>query len=216
MSCVSFAKAPEPLQERTPLKPRPHSGTAPRNSCGSWDSDTRDEAGRRTYDSLADPAGGSLAGLQGPGGIRLHSPVVSRGLRPVNLYLRNEAGIPPRTRELAILVTAREHDCRFEWAAHEDEALAVGLTPAIVDVVRHRRRTDGLEAADAALIEFGRELFGAHAVSPATYARLAALFDRRGLVDLVNLMGMYAMTAAVLIGFDARPPAGNEPDLPRL
>lgn len=175
-----------------------------------------DEAGRRTYDSLADPAGGSLAGLQGPGGIRLHSPALSRGLRPVNLYLRNEAGIPPRTRELAILVTAREHDCRFEWAAHEAEAVAEGVSPEIVEIVRHRRPADGLDPADAAVIEFGRELFGDHAVSPATYARLAAQFDRRVLVDLVNLMGMYAMTAAVLIAFDARPPAGREPDLPRL
>ena len=81
-----------------------------------------DEVGRRTYDSLADPAGGSLAGLQGPGGLRLHSPAVSRGMRPVNLYLRDPDVIDPRTRELAILVTAREHDCQFEWAAHEAEA----------------------------------------------------------------------------------------------
>ncbi|MEX2453965.1 MAG: hypothetical protein WD470_04635, partial [Rhodospirillaceae bacterium] len=81
------------------------------------DRDMLDEDGRRTYDSLVDPGGGSLAGLQGPGGLRLHSPEVSRGLRSVNIYLRNGAGYAPRTRELAILVTAREHDCQFEWAA---------------------------------------------------------------------------------------------------
>ena len=34
------------------------------------------------------------------------------------------------------------------------------------------------------------------------------------LVDLVNLMGMYAMTAAVLIAFDAQLPDGVSPGLP--
>ena len=180
------------------------------------DRDALDDAGKRTYDSLADPKGGSLAGLQGPGGIRLHSPAVSRGLRPVNLHLRNDAGIDPRTRELAILVTAREHDCLFEWVAHEEEGLACGLSPEIVDIVRRRLPTDGLDEADAAIVAFGRELFGEHLVRSATYARVAALFDRRTLVDLVNLMGMYAMTAAVLIAFDAHPPADAKIDFPSV
>jgi len=37
-----------------------------------------DEAGQRTYDSLADPKGGTIRGLRGPGGIMLHSPELSR------------------------------------------------------------------------------------------------------------------------------------------
>ncbi|MGB0629770.1 MAG: carboxymuconolactone decarboxylase family protein [Alphaproteobacteria bacterium] len=172
-----------------------------------------DDASRRTYESLADPDGGSLAGLQGPGGIRLHSPALSNGLRPVNLHLRQPDVIDARTRELAILVTAREHDCQFEWYAHEAEAIKQGVAPDIVDIVRHRRPTDGLDAADAALIDFGRELYCDHRVTPETYARFAAGYDRRTLVDLVNLMGMYAMTATVLIAFDAQLPEGAEPGL---
>lgn len=178
------------------------------------DRDALDDAGKKTFDSLTDPAGGSLAGLRGPGGIRLHSPDLSRGLRPVNLYLRDPAVINARTRELAILVTAREHDCQFEWAAHEAEARKEGVSDEIIDIVRHRRPTDGLDAEDADLIAFGRELFADHRVAPATYARLAARFDRRTLVDLVSLMGMYAMTAAVLIAFDAQLPDGVSPGLP--
>lgn len=173
-----------------------------------------DEAARKTYDSLADPAGGSLAGLQGPGGIRLHSPALSRGLRPANIRLRDPDVIDARTRELAILITAREHDCQFEWVAHEAEAKSEGVSGEAIEIVRHRRPTAGLPEADAALITFGRELFGDHRVTPETYARVATLFDRRTLVDLVNLMGMYAMTAASLIAFDAQLPEGTPPGLP--
>lgn len=178
------------------------------------DRDGLDDAARKTYDSLADPAGGSLAGLRGPGGIRLHSPELSRGLRPANIRLRDPGVIDARTRELAILITAREHDCQFEWAAHEAEAKREGVSDEVVDVVRHRGPTRGLTEADAALIDFGRELFGDHRVTSGTYARVAKLFDRRTLVDLVNLMGMYAMTAASLIAFDAQLPEGTPPGLP--
>lgn len=175
-----------------------------------------DDEAQKTYDSLANPSGGSLAGLRGPGGIRLHSPDLSRGLRPANIRLRDPDVIDARTRELAILITAREHDCEFEWAAHEAEARSEGVSEEIIDVVRHRRPTGGLSEADAALISFGRELFGDHRVTSGTYARVAALFDRRTLVDLVNLMGMYAMTAASLIAFDAQLPEGTAPGLPPL
>ena len=176
--------------------------------------DFLDDVSRQTYDALSDPTGGSLAGLRGPGGIRLHSPELSNGLRPVNLYLRQPEIIDARTRELAILVTAREYDCQFEWYAHEAEALRQGVSRKIVDIVRYRKSTSELDATDAALIEFGRELFKKHRVSPETFATLAGAYDRRTLVDLVNLMGMYAMTAAVLIAFDAQLPEGVQPVLP--
>ncbi len=176
--------------------------------------DGLDDAGQRVYDQLANPVGGSLAGLQGPGGIRLHSPALSACLRPANLYLRDRAGIDSRWREVAILTTAREHDCRFEWAAHEPEARRVGVSDDVIDAIRTRGPVDGLDDRSAAIIAFGRELFGRRQVSPETYRRLADGLERRLLVDLVHLMGMYAMTAATLIAFDAQLPADAEPDLP--
>ena len=106
-------------------------------------------------------------------------------------------------RELAILVTAREHDSQFEWAAHEPAALAEGISPAIVDIVRRRRDASGLDKSDAIVIALGREIFGARKVSPQTFARALERFGRRTLVDLVALMGNYAGTAALLTAFDS-------------
>ncbi len=77
------------------------------------------EAQSLTHDRLADTIGEYLRGLRGPGGIQLHSPELSRVSRPLNHYLRFESGLGGRVRELAILVTARECDSQFEWAAHE-------------------------------------------------------------------------------------------------
>ncbi|HJU16120.1 MAG TPA: GAF domain-containing protein [Stellaceae bacterium] len=175
-----------------------------------------DEAGRRIYDLLADPKGGTLRGLRGPGGIQLHSPQLSRHARPLNHYLRHEAGLGGRVRELAILTTARECGSEFEWAAHEPEALAMGIPRAVVDAVRRRESLCGLDEADAIVIALGREIFGARKVAPQTFARALQQFGRRKLVDLVALMGNYAATAALLTAFDMQLDPGQKRPLPNL
>src|SRR6266853_1050203 len=118
--------------------------------------DELDAEGQRIYDSLADPRGGSLRGLRGPGGIHLHSPGLARHTRPLNHYLRQEAGLGGRLRELAILVTARELDSQFEWAAHEAEARREGVAAEIIETIRHRRDIGHLDEADTVVIELNR------------------------------------------------------------
>jgi 4-carboxymuconolactone decarboxylase len=121
----------------------------------------------------------------------LHSSELSRHPRPLNRYLRHEAGLGGRVRELAILTTARELDSQVEWAAHEPEAIDEGISREIIEVIKHRKDTNGLDEADKIVIELGREIFGARNVASATFAR-SRQFDRRALVDLVALMGNYA------------------------
>src|SRR5580700_795065 len=176
--------------------------------------DELDAEGQRVYDSLADPQGGSLRGLRGPGAIHLHSPALAAHARPLNRYLRQEAGLGGRLREMAILVTARELDSQFEWAAHQAEALREGIAPEVIETIRHRRDTGQLDAADAVVIELGREIFTARKVGSATFARALAQFGRRKLVDLVALMGNYAATAALLTAFDMQLDADQLPPLP--
>jgi 4-carboxymuconolactone decarboxylase len=173
-----------------------------------------DNAAQRAYDSLADPDGRTIRGLRGPGGILLHSPELSRYARPLNRYLRHEAGLGGRVRELAILATARELDSQFEWAAHEPEAIREGISREIIEIIKHRKDTTGLDEPDAIVIELGRQIFGARKVASATFARSLRQFGRRALVDLVALMGNYAGTAAVLTAFDMQLDTGQAPPLP--
>ena len=169
-----------------------------------------------SYDRLSSISAENLRGLRGPGGIQLHSPELSRHSRPLNHYLRYEAGLSGRVRELAILTTARELDSQFEWAAHEDEARRQGIAPELIDIIRYRRSLDGLTDVDAMVIALGREIFGTRKVSSATFARCLRHFGRRALVDLVALMGNYAATAALLTALDMQLDPGQEPGLPEL
>jgi 4-carboxymuconolactone decarboxylase len=178
------------------------------------DRDTLGPEGQRIYDSLADPNGGTLRGLRGPGGIMLHSEELARWAQPLNRYLRGEAGLGGRLRELAILATARELDSQFEWAAHEAEALGAGVPADLIDTIRHRRPLDTIDRDDATVIALAREIFTARKVGPTTFARALALFGRKTLVDLVALMGNYAAAAALLTALDMQLDPGQEPPLP--
>ena len=173
-----------------------------------------DEDGRKAFDMHTDPKGGTIRGLQGPGGINLNSPVLARLQRPVGRYLRFESGHSPRVRETAILISARESGSRFEWAAHEPEALSVGVPRETIDAIKHRQPLDGLDPVDAIIVQLGRETFGARKVTPETYARAHKQFGTRGLIDLVALMGNYAATAAILTVFDMQLDDGETHILP--
>jgi len=173
-----------------------------------------DPVAQKIYDYFADPEGTSYVGLWGPGGIRLHSPRVAEHTQSINRYIRREAGIDPRLREIAVLTTARAHDSQFEWTAHEPEALEQGVSQEIIDVIKHRRPLDGLNETDALVIQLGREIFEGPRVTSETFARALARFGKRGLVDYVTLMANYAATAALLKAFDMQIKPHWQPLLP--
>jgi len=135
----------------------------------------------------------------GPGQIRRHG----GGLKSLL------ANVARRDIDLAILLTAREHDSQYDWTMNELEAENDGLEPSVIDVLRHHKPTTGLTEKDASLIEFGRELFSKHVVAAPTYARVVKIFGERDLVDLVAVMGQHASEATMLAAFDQHLPVGQ-------
>ncbi len=135
----------------------------------------------------------------GPGQIRRHG----GGVRSL------QASVARRDIDLAILVSAREHDSQYDWTLNELEAGKDGLEPAVVAAVWDRKPTAGLTEKDASLIEFGREIFSKHVVATTTYARVVKVFGERDLVDLVAVMGQHASEATMLAAFDQHLPVGQ-------
>ena len=115
---------------------------------------------------------------------------------------------------MTILATAREMDSQFEWVAHEDEALKVGVPANVVDIIKHRRATDGIERIDAVPIELVRQMWRDHKVTSELFAEANALFGTQQLIDLITLSGNYAGTAALLHAVDMQLHEGKTPLLP--
>lgn len=166
-----------------------------------------DEAGKRAYDRASTP-GKTIVGLRGPSGLHLYSTATVDAHTVMNQHLRFKC-FDAKTREVAILTVAREMDSRFEWAAHEPEALKEGVSQQVIDVIKYRKSTQGLDEAYAAIIEFGRQIFRDHKVTPEAFARIKKSFAPSKLVELVLLMGTYASTAALLCAFDMQVPEGK-------
>jgi 4-carboxymuconolactone decarboxylase len=166
-----------------------------------------DEAGQRAFDRASTP-GKTIVGLRGPSALHLYSTRTVEAHTVMNQHLRFHC-FDPKIREVAILTVAREMDSRFEWAAHEPEALKEGVPQPVIDVIKHHKSTQGLDETYAAIVEFGRQIFRDHKVTSEAFARVKALFAPNQLVELVLLMGNYASTAALLCAFDMQVPEGK-------
>lgn len=174
--------------------------------------DDFDDYGKKVYDKRVRSR--TLAGLRGPFGIHLHNPKLAENAYALNQYLRSESGFSGQIRELAILVTAREMDCQFEWTAHQPAAIKEGLTQEIIDVVKHRKSVEELPETEAVIIQFGREMFRKKKVTSETFVRALKIFGPKQLVELVTLMAYYSATAAELGAFDMQLSPGQKPLLP--
>lgn len=164
--------------------------------------DALPEDRKAEYDRHVGPNRSSLAGLQGPGGLRLHGSTPDK--------VGDELG--GRMKELIRLIVSRELDQAFEWTVHEPVALKAKLDPAIIDVIRNRKSLEGVPEKEAAMIQLGREYFQKHKVSSATYARALKALGEKNLIDMCMLMGDYTETAVLLTVNDVRLPS----DLPSL
>jgi 4-carboxymuconolactone decarboxylase len=180
-----------------------------------------DEEGKAAFDQfLVDtvsaqrgPAGPGV-GLRGPGGIQLYSPGYAKRIQEIFRYLRFECGMSGRTRELAILVAAREADQQFEWTFHEPMAVREGLEPEVIDIVRKRGDAASLAEEDALIVLIGREAIGARRKpSSETFSRALAAFGAQRLVEIVALMGEYVACGVLLNVFGMELPAERPPTL---
>ena len=73
--------------------------------------------------------------------------------RPLGTYLRSGAGLSEPVREVCVLATACEFNNAFEWAAHEPEALRVGVPPDIVESIRLREPSAEIGAPFGTVVE---------------------------------------------------------------
>ncbi|MBI3330353.1 MAG: carboxymuconolactone decarboxylase family protein [Nitrospinae bacterium] len=153
---------------------------------------------------------------QGPLAIMLNVPELLQRGEHLRAYLRGDgSSLPPNIQELAMILTARELDCQFIWNAHAASARRAGVRDDIVDRLREKKELIRLAPDEAAVVSYGQEFFRTHQVSQATFDAALAQLGVRGLVELTNLMGYYALLAFNINAFRVGlPPEISEAPLP--
>ena len=127
---------------------------------------------------IANTAAAKPGPLGGPFNAMLRSPGVGNIVQSLGGEIRFKSSLPAKLNELAIMVTARYWTSQYEWQAHCKLALEAGLDPAIAKDVAENRRPATMDADEAMIHDFSRELHDTKQVSDANFQRV----DRKSVV----------------------------------
>jgi 4-carboxymuconolactone decarboxylase len=141
--------------------------------------------------------------------VLINSPEMAKRASHLSEYLRRESTLSPKVQELAMLITAREMDCQYIWNAHAAAGRKAGLSDALVNAIRDKRRMPPMAADEDTVVNYGREIFRSHKVSDATFQAALQQLGRQGLVELTTLMGYYGLLACNANAFAIDLPANR-------
>jgi alkylhydroperoxidase family enzyme len=168
-----------------------------------------DDEGKAIYDKIV---GDGPVPTTGPVSMSLYSPKVAQAFSDLNGFLRYNGDLSPRHTEVAICVAAWEIEQQYEYSAHEPAALRYGAPQAVIDTIKYDREPVGLSPEETVIIKVGRQIMREHKLDSDLYAEAVRLFGRKGLVELVTVMGDYVMVGMVLTAIDQHLPP-NRPAL---
>jgi len=146
--------------------------------------------------------------LSGPFAVYLHSPSFGELAQKLGGHLRYLTSVPPRLSEFAILCTAYFWKAQYEWVAHVPQAEKAGVKPQTIKDIQAGRAPKKAPRDEMAIYEFVKELYATRRVGNANYNRARKLLGDAGVVELVGILGYYAMVSMTLNVFKAPIPEG--------
>lgn len=117
--------------------------------------------------------------------------------------------LPRTVREVAILVVGTHFHCGYELYAHVILAEARGLTdPKVATIVAGQRPTD-LGSEETLAYDMASALVAGGILPEIVYRQAVATFGEDGTAELIHLVGLYALIAVILNGFNVPVPDDN-------
>jgi 4-carboxymuconolactone decarboxylase len=160
------------------------------------------EAQRALRDAIASGPRGTFR-FSGPFAIWLHAPEIGILAQALGAHARYKTTLSPRISEFAILATARAWRAQYEWQAHAPMAEKAGVATKTVADLRAGRYPKSAPADERAIYDFVTELYKTRRVSNRTYGRIVKALGTKGAVELVGILGYYALISMTLNVFQA-------------
>jgi 4-carboxymuconolactone decarboxylase len=168
------------------------------------------DAQRALMEALRSGPRGKSITPRGPFAVWLHAPEFGDLAQKLGAHCRYKTALPPRLSEFAILCTARLWRAQYEWFAHEPMAEKAGVSRKTINDLRAGRVPTSAPKDERALYDFVQELYKTRRVSDRTYKRVHAILGDAATVELVGILGYYAMISMTLNVFRMLPPAEAE------
>lgn len=150
---------------------------------------------------VADPLNFDIIGL-----LARH-PKMARRFLAYNGWLLQRGELPLRLRELAILRVAFTRQSEFFWGEHTKVALEGGVPKD--DIGRIAGGNEGFTGVDRLVLEVTDELLSNGRAEPASWTRLVDELDTHQAMELIFVIGTYAMLAMAFDTWRLAPPAGS-------
>ena len=168
------------------------------------------ERQREVYEAIRS---GPRGAVRGPLAVWLRRPELADRAQALGHYCRYNTLLPPRLSELAILTIARIWGAEFEWWAHKAVALKAGLSEAVIEAIRTNQEPAFENEDEAVVSAFTRAVHLERRVSDELYARAVEILGEEMVVDLVGILGYYALISITINVFDVDLPDDALPDL---
>ncbi len=162
---------------------------------------------QRVHDAIL---GGPRGVVEGPLRIWLHSPDLAEKAQQLGAFCRYGTSLPPRLSELAILLTGAYWRAGFEWHVHAPIAIKAGISADAAETIRRGEEPELLMDDEKAVCAFVTELYRNRSVSSVTHAAALRQLGEKGVVELVGILGYYALISMTIVAFEVPVPQGAE------
>ena len=169
-----------------------------------------DAAQRALLESLrAGPRGRSL-NIRGQFTAWMYAPEFGTLAQALGAHTRYKTRLEPRLSEFAILCTARFWKAQYEWFAHAPIAQKAGVKAKTIEDIRKGHAPKSAPKDERAIYDFVAELYKTRRVGSRNYKRVAAFLDDAAIVELVGILGYYALISMTLNIFGMLPPESEK------
>lgn len=140
-------------------------------------------------------------------GVLARHPKMARKFLGYNAFLLQRGELSLRLRELAVLRLAHARRSSFFWGEHVKVAKAGGLSDD--DIARITRGNSEFDGVDRLVLEATDELLADGRAAPDTWRRLADELGTHQAMELIFVVGTYAMLAMACDTWQLTPPPGS-------
>jgi 4-carboxymuconolactone decarboxylase len=200
----------EDVPNRIPRLPREEWTDASREVCAFWGEPNAWEEGSKTYVIM----------------VMANHPELGKVYNIWGKHLLMANTVPIRPREMIILRVGWNLKSGYEWHNHVGYGLNAGLTLGEIAAIREGPDAPNWNDDDRAVLRAVDEQMEIGRITDPTWAKLAAIYDKKQLMDLVFTIGHYVMIGwsisslgvrledgADRIGFDLQTQSGRTPGL---
>jgi 4-carboxymuconolactone decarboxylase len=135
----------------------------------------------------------------------IRSPKLAPRLQAISDFVRWESSLPARMSEFAILITARQWNQQYEWAAHYPLALKGGLDPSVPADLAVGKRPEKMKDDEAVLYDLAMQIYRDKNVTDKVYDAAVEKLGENGVIEAVAVMGYYDLVSMTLITARAEP-----------